>query len=201
MSQPIPSESSIPERRQFALKRAFDIVVSIALAPIALVLSALFYCLFFVLTRENPLFAQERIGAGQKPFTLYKLRTMETSTKNLPTHEVSSAGIPRIGRLMRAIKVDELPQLYNVLRGEMSLVGPRPCLPTQSDLINERENRNVYSLLPGITGYAQVAGIDMSNPKTLAEADQHYLNNQSMLLDLRLLVQTALGFGSGDRTS
>jgi len=100
-----------------------------------------------------------------------------------------------------AAKVDELPQIYNVLKGEMSFVGPRPCLPTQTKLINERLLRGVYDAKPGITGFAQVRGLDMSSPEELAKSDQQYLNNLSMKQDLWLVVQTVFGRGIGDKTS
>ena len=125
---------------------------------------------------------------------------MPSSTGDLPTHQVSAANISFLGRLMRAIKVDELPQIYNVFRGEMSFVGPRPCLPSQSELIGERLNRGIYDAKPGITGYAQVRGIDMSVPEKLAIADQQYLVHGGLGMDVSLLVQTFVGRGSGDKT-
>lgn len=182
------------------MKRLLDLSVSIAALPLAIVLSLVFGLLFLLASRENPLFVQSRVGQYGQVFRLFKLRTMSSATKNVPTHQVSSADISPLGRVMRAIKVDELPQLYNVLMGEMSLVGPRPCLPSQHELINERLRLGVYDAKPGITGYAQVRGIDMSIPVELALADQTYLREETVMLDFSLLLQTIAGQGSGDKT-
>ncbi|MFK8078012.1 MAG: sugar transferase [Granulosicoccus sp.] len=182
-------------------KRIMDVLISILLLPIAIALSLVFGCLFYLMNRENPLFVQVRVGRLGQEFKLVKLRTMSSSTKDKPTHEISSSDISTLGKIMRAIKVDELPQLYNVLRGEMSLVGPRPCLPSQTELVSERDRLGVYDLLPGITGYAQVRGVDMSVPSVLAEMDSHYASIRSLSLDFSLLLQTVVGRGSGDKTA
>ena len=183
------------------MKRLLDLVLSILVLPVAVVLSLVFGLLFLIINRENPLFMQNRVGQHGEIFRLIKLRTMSSATKDLPTHQVSSADISTLGKIMRAIKVDELPQLYNVLLGEMSLVGPRPCLPSQEELINERLKLGVYDAKPGITGYAQVRGIDMSMPVELALADHTYLLKQTLALDFALLLQTVAGRGRGDKTS
>lgn len=182
-------------------KRIVDVLISILLLPIAIVLSLIFGFLFLVINRENPVFVQVRVGHLGEEFKLVKLRTMSSTTRDKPTHEISSSDISTLGKIMRAIKVDELPQLYNVLRGEMSLVGPRPCLPSQSELVAERKRLGVYDLLPGITGYAQVRGVDMSVPTVLAQMDSDYADKRTMALDLSLLLQTVVGRGSGDKTS
>jgi O-antigen biosynthesis protein WbqP len=114
------------------------------------------------------------------------------------SHEVAETWITPIGRRLRAVKLDELPQLFNVLRGDMSLVGPRPCLPNQVDVITARRLRNVFSIRPGITGVAQLASIDMSTPERLAQADSRYIEHQTFVGDLRILVATVLGGGYGD---
>ncbi|WP_428547827.1 sugar transferase [Profundibacter sp.] len=137
-------------------------------------------------SRGNPLFLQTRVGRNQKPFTLFKLRTMAHGTGDRGSHEVSAAQVTRIGQLLRRTKVDELPQIINVLIGNMSFVGPRPCLPNQSELIAERDARNVFSVLPGITGPAQLSGIDMSTPRELAIADAAYISERSLRMDLEL---------------
>jgi O-antigen biosynthesis protein WbqP len=112
---------------------------------------------------------------------------------------VSASSVTKIGRFLRATKLDEIPQLWNVVRGEMAFVGPRPCLPSQTELVQEREIRGVYGIIPGITGLGQVRGIDMSEPLRLAEIDAEYLQTRSLALDLRLAWQTVRGGGSGDR--
>jgi len=169
--------------------------------PLAAMLCTAFSLLSVFLHRENPFFSQRRVGQFGRVFTIFKLRTMRSSTLDVPTHEVSSAEISILGRIMRAAKVDELPQIYNVLRGDMSFVGPRPCLPSQTELISARLQRGVYDVKPGITGFAQVRGLDMSMPEELAKSDQQYLNNFSLSLDFWLMIQTVVGRGSGDKTT
>ena len=108
----------------------------------------------------------------------------------MPTHEAPSASVTPVGKALRRAKIDELPQLWNVLKGEMSLVGPRPCLPTQEELVERRRALGVLSALPGITGLAQIRGIDMSDPKLCAETDAAYLKTASLGLDLKILLGT-----------
>ena len=147
----------------------------------------------------SPIFCQERVGRDKKPFTLIKFRTMAVGTASIATHLADGASITAFGRFLRKTKLDELPQLLNVLKGDMSLVGPRPCLFNQGELIHEREKRGVYTLRPGITGLAQVNDIDMSTPKLLAEWDERMTKPVSVSQYFRLIIQTVLGSGSGDR--
>ncbi len=119
----------------------------------------------------SPLFSQPRIGKYQRSFVLFKLRSMPVNTLSVATHLVKNTKITPFGRFLRNTKLDEIPQLYNVLKGDMSLVGPRPCLLNQKRLISERKKRGVFKVKPGITGLAQVTGITMKNPKLLAETD------------------------------
>lgn len=181
------------------MKAAFDKIVAcfglILCGPVILVLVP-------VIRLDSPgpaIFRQKRVGIRGEIFTCYKLRTMKTGTRQVATHEINKSALTTLGRFLRASKIDELPQLYNVLRGEMSLVGPRPCLPVQEDLIRERARLGVFSLLPGITGLGQVRGIDMSNPALLAECDAEYLANRSFEYDLQLIWRTLRGGGQGDR--
>jgi O-antigen biosynthesis protein WbqP len=120
---------------------------------------------------------------------------MFAGTESVPTHEVSAVRVTPVGRFLRRTKLDELPQLWNVLKGEMSLVGPRPCMPTQATLVEARRRRGVAALRPGITGLAQVRGIDMADPEALAAIDAEYLAAASLALDLRILLGTFLGAG------
>ena len=147
----------------------------------------------------SPVFAQQRVGRHQRLFTLYKFRTMSVGTASVATHEVGSSSITPMGAVLRKTKIDELPQLINVLKGEMSLVGPRPCLPSQQQLILERERCGVFTVLPGITGLAQVNEIDMSTPELLAQWDSRMIAEFSVKLYFKLLIQTVLGDGAGDR--
>lgn len=147
----------------------------------------------------SPVFRQERVGRNKKPFTLVKFRTMTKETLSVASHLASSAAITPFGRFLRRTKLDELPQLWNVLKGEMSLVGPRPCLFNQEELILEREKRGVLAARPGITGLAQVNDIDMSTPRLLAETDQKMLENLSVLAYFKYILMTVSGKGAGDR--
>ncbi len=147
----------------------------------------------------SPLFLQERVGRNQKPFILVKFRTMKVDTASVASHLASAASITRMGGFLRKTKLDELPQLWNVLKGEMSLVGPRPNLFNQHELIAERDALGVYNVRPGITGLAQVNEIDMSTPKLLAETDARMIDQMTLGNYFRFIVQTVTGKGSGDR--
>lgn len=146
-----------------------------------------------------PLFKQVRVGRNKEPFTLVKFRTMAVDTKSVASHLASSSSITRMGRFLRKTKLDELPQLWNVLKGEMSLVGPRPNLFNQQELITEREKRGVYSVRPGITGLAQVNEIDMSTPQLLAETDHKMIQSLTLADYFRYILMTVTGKGRGDR--
>ena len=147
----------------------------------------------------SPLFRQQRVGRNKKPFTLVKFRTMKKDTASVASHLASADAITPFGHFLRRTKLDELPQLWNVLKGEMSLVGPRPCLFNQEELIAERESRGVLAARPGITGLAQVNDIDMSTPELLAETDQKMLASLSVGAYFKYIVMTVAGRGAGDR--
>lgn len=178
--------------------RLFDVLF----ASLGLVLGFPVLLLIYVLglfDTGSPLFRQERVGRYQKSFILVKFRTMTVDTASVASHLASSASITPMGRFLRRTKLDELPQLWNVLKGEMSLVGPRPNLFNQTELIAEREALGVYDVRPGITGVAQVQGVDMSTPRLLAETDAQMIRTLSLSLYFRLIMQTAIGMGGGDR--
>lgn len=147
----------------------------------------------------SPIFIQERVGKQKKPFKLMKFRTMHVNTKSVATHLSSTSSVTKFGSFLRKSKLDELPQLVNVLMGEMSLVGPRPNLFNQTDLIAEREKRGVYNFLPGITGLGQISEIDMSTPVELAEKDAEMLKNLTVSDYLKYIFATVGGKGQGDR--
>jgi len=147
----------------------------------------------------SPVFRQERVGRNKKPFTLVKFRTMKKDTASVASHLASASAITPFGHFLRRTKLDELPQLWNVLKGEMSLVGPRPCLFNQEELIAEREQRGVLAARPGITGLAQVNDIDMSTPVLLAETDQKMLENLTVGAYFKYIFMTVAGKGAGDR--
>lgn len=179
-------------------------LTDILLALLALLASLPVIALLWViglLDMQEPLFRQERMGKNQKPFVLVKFRTMPLGTESIATHLADAAVITGYGRFLRRTKLDELPQLWNVLRGEMSLVGPRPCLSNQEQLIVERSSRGVFEVLPGITGLAQIEGIDMSTPEILAKTDAEMIKTLNLLNYFKYLGLTVLGKGFGDRLS
>lgn len=147
----------------------------------------------------SPVFKQKRVGKNKNPFTLLKFRTMSVNTKSVATHLANSSSVTKLGSFLRKTKLDELPQLINVLKGDMSLVGPRPNLFNQEVLIAERDKRGVYNSLPGITGLAQINEIDMSTPRKLAEVDAEMLENLTTKKYFQYILATVGGKGSGDR--
>ena len=146
-----------------------------------------------------PIFRQERVGRNKKLFVLVKFRSMSIDTQSVASHLASSSSITKIGGFLRKTKLDELPQLWNVLKGDMSFVGPRPNLFNQYELIEERDKLTVYSVRPGITGLAQINGIDMSMPKILAETDANMLKEMTIKKYFLYIIQTVLGKGAGDK--
>ncbi|HST35272.1 MAG TPA: sugar transferase [Allosphingosinicella sp.] len=181
-----------------ALKRATDLAICLALLVPGVLLCLPLMLLIRLESRGSPLFVQLRVGRAQRPFRMLKLRTMAAGTGDLPSHDVGRHRITRVGRSLRRWKLDELPQLLNVLVGSMSLVGPRPCLPSQSELIAARAERDLFVLRPGVTGPGQLAGVDMSEPARLAAVEADYFRRATPLSDLRLMVGTVLGSGAGD---
>lgn len=179
--------------------RAFDLIFSL----LGLVLSSPVLLIIFVIglfDTGSPIFKQERVGRDQKPFILIKFRTMKVNTISVATHLVSTASVTTLGSFLRKTKLDELPQLWNVLIGEMSLVGPRPGLYNQEELTQARSARHVYAIRPGITGLAQINSIDMSTPELLAKTDKDMIDNFTIKNYFKYIMLTILGRGSGDRT-
>lgn len=147
----------------------------------------------------KPIFVQIRVGKDKKPFKLYKFRTMDVNTKSVASHLASESSVTKFGSFLRKSKLDELPQLINVFSGDMSLVGPRPNLYNQKELMAERDKRGVYRALPGITGLAQINEIDMSTPKELAIKDAEMLENLKLNHYFKYIFATVGGKGQGDR--
>lgn len=177
-------------------------VIDSVLSLVGLLLSSpllLALCCIGLLDTGSPIFRQRRVGKGERPFTLIKLRTMKVDTASVPTHLASSSSITPFGQFLRKAKLDELPQLWNVLKGDMSMVGPRPCLFNQETLIAARVARGVFAVRPGITGEAQVNEIDMSTPELLAEVDSKMIAEMSLSNYFKLILLTVSGRGSGDR--
>lgn len=166
-----------------------------------IILIPLFFVLLIIgyLDTGYPIFYQERVGKDMKAFLLMKFRSMYVNTNEVGTHLVHISSITQWGSFLRKSKLDELPQLFNVLKGEMSFVGPRPNLFNQLELIEEREKRGVYAIRPGITGLAQITKIDMSTPKFLAETDAIMIDHLNVWYYFKYIFLTIFGRGFGDR--
>lgn len=174
------------------MKRIFDLISSftiiILLSPILLLLVVIIKC-----TSKGPvLFKQRRMGLNNQEFMIYKFRTMRIDTPNVATHLLKNPEqyITPIGKFMRKTSLDELPQLFNILKGEMSVVGPRPALYNQYDLIEMRTKVNVHTVRPGLTGLAQVSGRDELELEKKVYFDKKYLEKQSFFYDLKLIFLT-----------
>jgi O-antigen biosynthesis protein WbqP len=179
-------------------KRAIDLAIALPLAVVAAPVCLLLLGAVALESPGFPLLVQLRVGQGQRTFRMLKIRTMQRDTPQVASHDAGRASITRVGAVLRRLKLDELPQLLNVIAGSMSLVGPRPCLPTQTVLIGERQRRGVFALKPGVTGPAQLMGIDMSTPERLAEIEAEYFARSTPLGELWLIVRTFVGKGRGD---
>lgn len=182
------------------MTRIFDIVLSffglLLFSPVLLVLFLIGF-----LDTGSPLFSQQRVGRHQQAFRLLKFRSMHTNTQAVATHLVEKSAITKWGSFIRRSKLDEVPQLINVFMGDMSLVGPRPNLFNQEELITERAKRGVYTVRPGITGLAQIQKIDMSSPQLLAETDAKMILDFNNLSYFKYIFLTVFGKGFGDRVS
>jgi lipopolysaccharide/colanic/teichoic acid biosynthesis glycosyltransferase/nucleoside-diphosphate-sugar epimerase len=198
MDEQLAAMFALPSNRQGALLRWLDVVLS-ATGLLVLWPLMLLACFVSWLDTRSPLFVQKRVGRFERPFTLVKFRTMRPDTASVATHLADASAITLFGSFLRRTKFDELPQLWNVLRGDMSLVGPRPCLFNQQELIAQRAELNVFAARPGITGLAQIQGIDMSSPELLAKTDAQMLGSLTARDYFRYIFLTVLGRGSGDR--
>ena len=177
------------------LKRIIDFILSL----IALILlSPLFLLLAIIIKFESKghiFFKQKRVGKNKKHFNIYKFRTMRSDTpKDTPTHLLKNADsyITRSGKILRKTSLDELPQIINILKGEMSIVGPRPALWNQDDLIAERDKYNANDVLPGLTGWAQVNGRDELEIPVKAKLDGEYVKRMSLIFDIKIFFKTII---------
>ena len=183
------------------VKRALDLALSLS-AVIAL--SWLFVIIAIAVKLEdggNIIFRQKRIGIHKREFYIYKFRTMKAETpKDMPTHMLKDpqAYITKIGKFLRKSSLDELPQLFNILRGDMSIVGPRPALYNQYDLIEERDKYGANDITPGLTGWAQVNGRDELPIPVKAAYDGEYVRRMSFLFDIRIIIKTAFSVFTAD---
>jgi Sugar transferases involved in lipopolysaccharide synthesis len=174
------------------MKRFFDIFVAVA-ACLVLAVPMLLVAILVKLTSRGPvLYWSDRIGQDNRIFSMPKFRSMKTGTPAVATHLLTDSGshLTPIGGLLRKTSLDELPQLWSIVRGDMSLVGPRPALYNQHDLIALRSERGVHRLKPGLTGWAQVNGRDELPIPVKVQFDEQYLRQQSFFFDLRILWMT-----------
>ena len=172
------------------LNRAVEFVLALIMIVPVIAMSLVLMALIRLDTPGFPLVFQKRVGRDERVFTCLKLRTFIIGSEIVATHEAQSNQITPLGRWLRPLHLDELPQIFNVLTGDMSFVGPRPCLPFMSDVIEARRRLNVQTSRPGITGIAQLEGVDMRSPDQLARLDALYITHQSLLLDLRICAAT-----------
>ncbi len=178
------------------IKYSFDWIMAFIATLIFLPILILPIALLIKLTSKGPvLFKQKRIGQNKNTFNLYKFRTMKINTpKDVPTHQLKNPEqwITPLGKFLRRTSLDEVPQLFNILRGDMSIIGPRPALWNQDDLIAERDKYGVNELRPGVSGWAQINGRDTLPIPVKAKLDGEYVKRQSFWFDLYIIFRTAL---------
>ena len=182
-------------------KRCIDIVLSL----LGLILASWLYLIIIIAIKiDDPgpmFFTQKRVGKDKKIFKLYKFRSMKMSTPHdTPTHllENPEQYITRVGRFLRKSSLDEIPQLWNILKGDMSVIGPRPALWNQDDLIEEREKYGANGLRPGLSGWAQIRGRDELKIEDKAKLDGEYVQKMSFLFDCRCFFCTVISVFKGD---
>lgn len=174
-------------------KRLFDLILCF-LIGIVLLVPFILISIAIKLTSKGPIFhISKRIGKNNKIFLMPKFRSMRIDTPQMPTHLLKNPSqyFTPIGGFLRKSSIDELPQLFSVVQGHMSFVGPRPALYNQDDLKNLRTERNIHTLIPGITGWAQINGRDELSIPTKVQFDEYYLKHQSLLFDIKIIFLTA----------
>lgn len=176
------------------MKRIFDLFISLCLIPFLLIPFLAVMFLVRLTSRGPALYWSDRVGVGNRIFKMPKFRTMHKGTPEVATHLMNNPArhVTPIGAFLRKSSLDELPQLWSVLTGNMSFVGPRPALFNQDDLIELRTRKGVHELVPGITGWAQVNGRDDIPIPLKVEYDEYYLKNRSFFFDLKIIFITAI---------
>lgn len=176
------------------MKRAFDFTVSLLLIIVLFPVFVLVSLIVLIDAGTPVIFRQYRVGKDNKLFYIYKFRTMRRNTRNAATADLTDSEkyITKSGKILRKTSLDELPQLFNVLIGDMSFVGPRPLIPEEKEIRELRKKYNVYSVRPGITGWAQINGRDKLSIEEKALFDKEYIDKQSTLFDIKILFKTVL---------
>lgn len=181
-------------RKDFCMKRVFDLLLATC-ATVVLILPLVLVALLVKLTSKGPvLYWSDRVGRNNQIFSMPKFRSMRVGTPAVATHLLANpaAHLTPIGGFLRKSSLDELPQLWNILKGELSFVGPRPALFNQNDLIELRTQRGIHLLTPGLTGWAQINGRDELPIPVKVEFDEYYLHNRSFMFDIKIIIQTIL---------
>ena len=172
------------------IKRTFDLFFSILsillLSPFLITI----ILMIFIFDGKKVIFCQERVGRNGKIFTFYKFRSMPINTGDIPSEKLKNIKITLIGKIIRRFNIDELPQLFNILKGDMSFVGPRPCIKSQSELITLRKYNNSHKCTPGLTGFAQIKAYSGMPYSEKAKLDAIYSKNISFKFDLEILLKT-----------
>lgn len=185
----------------FIMKRLFDFIISLILSAILFIPIAVISFLIKSTSRGPILYWSDRVGINNTIFKMPKFRTMRVNTPVVATHLLSNPEkyLTPAGRWLRKTSLDELPQIWSVIKGDMSLVGPRPALFNQDDLIELRTSRGIHTLIPGITGWAQINGRDDLPIPVKVDFDCYYLQNRSFIFDLKILAKTVINvlFGKG----
>ncbi len=175
------------------VKRMLDFVLSLCGIIALIIPMAIIACAIKIDSKGPVFFKQKRVGLDKEHFEILKFRTMLTETpKDVPTHELSDSKkwITRVGRILRKTSLDELPQLFNILKGEMSIIGPRPALWNQFDLIEERDKYGANNIRPGLTGLAQISGRDELEIPVKAKLDGEYVKKMSLAFDIKCFIKT-----------
>lgn len=171
------------------MKRIFDIISSLLVLIILLPLMIIVSIMIKVTSKGPVIFIQKRVGQNNRIFNMYKFRTMKINTPNIATHLLkdSETYVTGVGKILRKTSIDELPQLINIIKGDMSVVGPRPALYNQDDLIKYRTDYGISRLIPGLTGWAQINGRDELSIEEKVTLEKEYLEKLSVLLDFKII--------------
>ena len=175
------------------MKRAFDVLASVSALLLLSPLLGIVALIIYLDDGAPVVYRQQRVGLGNELFTIFKFRTMHRETKSIAQNDIKSeARYTRTGRLLRGLSLDELPQLWNILRGDMSVVGPRPLIPEENTIRELRAAADIYSVPPGLTGWAQVNGRANVTIEEKVALDREYIENKSFWLDMKILAMTAI---------
>ena len=174
------------------MKRFFDLAAGLLLLIILLPVFAVIAAVIIIDDGRPVIFKQKRVGMNNELFSIYKFRTMKNGTRNAATGDLSESGdsITKSGRLLRKASLDELPQLFNIIKGDMSFVGPRPLIPEETEIRQLRLDYGVYAVKPGMTGLAQVNGRDNLEDKQKAVYDKEYVENHNIWMDIKIMFKT-----------